>query len=98
MPSMGLSNLFVDPGMFLWIVFSIQPKRSNTPSMSWYSLLSNGTILWLSSSNGGVTNNLDLAGHELAKWTTHFDVDEHGIANAGFNGRWSALTQSKHFY
>jgi len=46
----------------------------------------NGTILWLSSSNGGGTNDLDLARRELAKWAIHFDADEHGVADAGFNG------------
>jgi len=27
-----------------------------------------------------------------AKWAIHFDADEHGVANASFNGMWSSLS------
>jgi len=29
---------------------------------------------------------------ELAKWAIHFDADEHGVADASFNGTWSSLS------
>lgn len=45
-----------------------------------------GTILWLGQSQGGSTTDLALARAELKGWLSQFDCDEHGIADAGFNG------------
>lgn len=45
-----------------------------------------GTILWLGRSQGGSTTNLALAHAELNTWLSQFDCDEHGIADASFNG------------
>ena len=46
----------------------------------------NRLILWNLASHGSGTNNLDLAQLELADWAHQFAKDEHGIADAGFNG------------
>ena len=45
-----------------------------------------GTILWLSQSCGGSTNDLELACAELNAWMSVFDWDKHRVADAGFNG------------
>jgi len=75
------------------------PKKEQHSISALVLIALNGTILLLSSPNGGGTNNLDLASNnldlacrELAKWAIHFDADEHGVANAGFNGTWSSLS------
>jgi len=84
-PVHGSRHVFVD------CVFYLAKKEQHSINVLVLVAL-NGTILWLSSSNGGGTNNLDLACCELAKWAIHFDADEHGVANASFNGTWSSLS------
>jgi len=46
----------------------------------------NGTILWLFSSCGGGTNNLELALLEWEQMGNQFEPDEPGVADAGFHG------------
>jgi len=84
-PVHGSRHVLVD------CVFYLAKKEQHSISVLVLVAL-NGTILWLSSSNGGGTNDLDLARHELAKWAIHFDANEHGVANASFNGTQSSLS------